>query len=303
MSPDARDPRAATDARKVSDRTTMAIAKKEFMEYTRRPWILVLSGLFVLLVLGASYFLSSLPSAEVGEIGFVATIGAIRGVVGLLIPVIAIILAHSALAGEQESGSLGLLLSQPLRRSEVVLGKFVGLFGVLAVSILAGFGVGAIVIAVRATSPEWADFGRFLIATLLYTAAYLALFLLFSALATRRTPALLYALGVWAFFGLVFETIMLGLVLKFGTATAAGGFTVPTWIQALNFLSIPNLYDSLIVASSTAFRELSARQNPLGDVLGFLDERWAPAALTATLLAWTVGSVALANWLVARKDV
>lgn len=296
------DPRAAKEERQVSDRLVLAIAKKEFMEYTRRPWILLLSALFVVLVLGAGWFLSSLPAAEAGNIGFVATIGTIRGVVGLLIPIIAIILAHSAIAGEQESGSLGLLLSHPVRRGEVVLGKFIGLFGVLAGSILLGFGAGAITIAMRADNPEWGDFGRFLVATLLYTAAYLALFLLFSAIANRRTPALLYALGVWAFFGLVFETIMLALILKFGTITDAG-VDIPTWIQALNFFSIPNLYDELVVASSTAFREMADRQGGFGSMLPFIGERWAAATVTIALSAWVVLSLALTNLLVGRKDV
>ena len=79
--------------------------------------------------------------------GIEATIASLVSLVIYLVPLIALILGYDAIVGEREEGSLDLLLSMPLTRIELLLGKFVGLACALAFSTLAGFGLAGIVLS------------------------------------------------------------------------------------------------------------------------------------------------------------
>jgi len=57
----------------------------------------------------------------------------------------ALIAAYLAIAGERESGSLKLLLGLPPSRGEVLVGKFLGRSGVVAIGLVLGFLVSGVV--------------------------------------------------------------------------------------------------------------------------------------------------------------
>lgn len=275
----------------VTGRAVLALARKEFSDYTRRPWIIVLASLLALLALAAGYV------AGFGGPGgdpLLLTILALRGIAGLLVPLMAIVLAHSALAGEQESGSLALLLAQPVTRAETLLGKFVGLYAVLASAIVLGFGGAGVVIAVRSGSSEWGAYARFLLATLAYTGAYFALFLMLSALLSRRTPALFAGLGLAFFFSALYNPLLFVAAFRFGGPEAFA--SPPAWYVALTLLSVPNLYSSLM-ASILA----GADGAGVDDIL--------PGAVPEAAVAWSllgviaVAALGVALWALDRKDV
>ncbi len=69
-------------------------------------------------------------------------------------PLIALLLAYDAIVGEDESGTLLLLLTYPLGRGHILLGKFVGHGLILALATLIGFGCAMLAIAVLVEDVE-----------------------------------------------------------------------------------------------------------------------------------------------------
>ena len=57
-----------------------------------------------------------------------------------LLPLIALLISHDAIVGEMERGTMMLLLSYPVGRWQVMLGKFFGHVAVLAFATVLGYG-------------------------------------------------------------------------------------------------------------------------------------------------------------------
>ncbi len=55
-----------------------------------------------------------------------------------LVPLVALILGHDAIVGERERNTLGLLMSLPVGRAEVLVAKFLGRASALSISVVAG---------------------------------------------------------------------------------------------------------------------------------------------------------------------
>ncbi|MFB6357684.1 MAG: ABC transporter permease, partial [Thiohalorhabdaceae bacterium] len=116
----------------------LALAKKEFRDGLRNRWVLAVS--VVLGVLALAYF-GAAPSGEVGFTPMGVTIASLTSLAIYLIPLIALVLCYDAIVGERETGTLLLLLGYPVQRWQIFVGKFAGQAAILALSIIAGFGV------------------------------------------------------------------------------------------------------------------------------------------------------------------
>src|SRR5690606_21789624 len=122
------------------------IAGKEFRDRIRNRWVLAVALVFTVFAPVIAYF----GGAQQGAVGFRSMEFSIASLVSLviyLIPLIALMLGFVAIVGERERGSLNLLLSMPITRFELLLGKYLGLAAALAVSTLAGFGLVMLLLA------------------------------------------------------------------------------------------------------------------------------------------------------------
>jgi len=106
-------------------RNTIAIASKEFKSYLASPMAYVVTGIFLV---ATGFFFSISPSTymETSINGFLQA-----GVILLLL--FAPLLTMRLLAEERKLGTIELLLTAPVRDSEVILGKFLGSLGILTV--------------------------------------------------------------------------------------------------------------------------------------------------------------------------
>ena len=121
------------------------IARKELADGLRNRWLLAISLLFALLAVGIAWF----GAAAAGQVGFTsipATIASLASLATFLMPLIALLLAYDAIVGEDEGGTLLLLLTYPLGRGQILLGKFIGHGMILALATLIGFGCAALAI-------------------------------------------------------------------------------------------------------------------------------------------------------------
>src|SRR5581483_9547497 len=104
-------------------RPILVIARKEFWDRLRNRWVLAIAAIFTVFALVIAYF----GAAQGGAVGFQnmdVTIVSLVSLVIYIVPLIALILGYDAVVGEGERGTLDLLLSQPLTRLELLLGKY-----------------------------------------------------------------------------------------------------------------------------------------------------------------------------------
>ncbi len=105
-------------------RNTTAIALKEFKSYLTSPMAYVVTGIFLAL----TGFLFSISPATYYETS-IRGLWEFSGV--LLLLLLASVLTMRLLAEEKKMGTLELLLTAPVRDSEVIVGKFLGSLGIL----------------------------------------------------------------------------------------------------------------------------------------------------------------------------
>ena len=129
----------------------LIVAAKEFKDGIRNRWTGAITLIYAILSLGLAYFGAS-ASGTLGYASLSSTIISLASLAVVLIPLIALMLAYNAFVGEYEQGTMLLLLTYPLSRGQLMLGKFLGLGGILAVSSLLGFGVAALVIVFFSTA-------------------------------------------------------------------------------------------------------------------------------------------------------
>lgn len=187
-----------------------SIAKKEILDNVRNKWIIVLTIIFASLALVVSYFGSIFSQ---GWQNFGATISGMMSLVQFLIPIIGLMLGYAAIIGEIEKGSMSSLLSLPVNRLEIILGKFFGLGSIISFTTLIGFGVAGIVIAANVADVNYADYLVFIGATILLGLVFLSLSLFFSSLFKKRSTAMGGAILLWFLFNMILPLVFVGIMI------------------------------------------------------------------------------------------
>lgn len=192
------------------------IARKELSDGLRNLWLVAISIVFAVLAVGIAW-LGAAASGQVGFSSIPATVASLASLATILMPLIALLLAYDAIVGEDEGGTLQLLLTYPLSRGQILLGKFVGHGLILGFAVLLGFGsaglaIGLLVENVDLTLLVWA-FGRFMFSSLLLGLVFLAIAYVLSCKVTEKSVAAGVALCVWFGFVLVFDLSLLGILV------------------------------------------------------------------------------------------
>ncbi|VVN05614.1 putative ABC transporter permease protein NosY [Pseudomonas fluorescens] len=262
------------------------MARKEFNDGLRNRWLLAISLLFAVLATGIAW----LGAAASGQLGFTsvpATIASLASLATFLMPLIALLLAYDAIVGEDESGTLLLLLTYPLGRGHILLGKFIGHGLILALATLIGFGCAMLAIAVLVEDIElqlllWA-FARFIASSTLLGWGFLGLAYVLSSVSAEKSTAAGLALGVWFFFVLVFDLALLALLV-----ISEGQFNpkILPWLLLLNpadIYRLINLSGFDAVASTAGVLTLGSDLPVPGAMLWLCLSLWVAAPLS---LAW-----------------
>jgi Cu-processing system permease protein len=130
--------------------------------------------------------------------------------IGLVGPIYAIVLCFDSVFRERLTGSIDYLLCRPMGRRAVLLGKFVGILAALMVPITA---VSLLGVGVVWNYAGKAPTGELVLGFVIYTIFLIAIFVLlqmiFSTLAKTTGTAILSGIGVWIFFFMLFDLILL----------------------------------------------------------------------------------------------
>ena len=121
-----------------------------------------------------------------------------------IIPLMAIGLGFDAVNSEFNRRTLSRVLSQPIYRDALLLGKFLGGLATLAVALVALWlivlGAGLLLLGVPPRGVEVARGLSFLVVAIAYGGVWLAIAMLFSVIFRSTATSALCALGVWLFF-------------------------------------------------------------------------------------------------------
>jgi ABC-2 type transport system permease protein len=276
--------------------TWRVIARREFRDAVQSRALWAVVALVAVMVAVTALVPLAIPAFESDVL---SGLGAATEFAAMLVPIVALVAAYLAIAGERESGSIRILLGLEPRRWTVLAGKFLGRSAVVVVGLGVGFAVAAV--------PTWAAYGGLPVAAYLgivaltcaLGVAFVALAVGASAAAATRGRAMTLGIAAYLALALLWDLVPQGahLVIE---GSAPGG-SVQGWFVLLQGLSPSGAYGTLVRAvvhaTDPAFPGIATAV--AGPTPAYLD--WPVFA--AVLLAWTVVPLVLGGAAFQRDDL
>ncbi|HLR30108.1 MAG TPA: ABC transporter permease subunit [Paenalcaligenes sp.] len=249
----------------------------------------VLGALALSLVL-----LGSAPTGSVKVDALAVVVVSLTSLTIFLVPLIALLLSFDTIVGEHERGTLMLLLSYPISRWQVIVGKVLGQTAILAIATLIGYGCAGVALWLQGdfVASSIDAFAYLLLTSVLLGAAFISIGCLASALVRERATAAGLAVGVWLFFVLIYDTAVLGLLV------ADQGQTIGQ--RALDVLLLLNPTDAFRLFNMTATESVSVYSGMAGPG----DSSALPhGVFLLALIAWIIVPLILAIIAFRRRAV
>jgi Cu-processing system permease protein len=260
-----------------------AIARKEFRDAMRNHWLqgyAVLLGLLGVVVAMAA----TRGAAGLGLQSFGRTAASLSNLCLLLAPLVTLALAAATIAGERDRGTLERLLAQPLERSDLLLGKALGLAASLVAATLAGFLPAAVVLAGVAGPALMLRYAIFPVLAILVIGALLGVGMLVSVRSHSGGQAQARAVFLWFAFVMLYDLLIMGTLLAASIpASALAGLLLLNPVSAGRLLVVLALEGDLYL---------------MGPAGAWLVETMSTAGtamlLVGSLVAWATISLLLA---------
>ncbi|PHP67709.1 nitrous oxidase accessory protein [Zhengella mangrovi] len=253
----------------------LAVAATEFRMAARNRWVFLSTLVFLLFSLALSF--PGVGAAAMKADVLTLASAALATLAVYLVPLIALLLAYDSFAGEVERGTLALILATPVRRGELVAGKFLGLFGVLAIALVTGLAVSTLAAgAVYGFAPAGlAAMARLTLTALMLGAVFLAAGIAVSVAARRTGTAAATVFGLW-----LLAVVLWDLALLAGVVADADGFfarSVFPWLVIANPGDAFRIYNLAALGDGVQMAGIDSVAHTLP---------FDPAAALAVLAAW-----------------
>ncbi len=216
------------------------IAFKEFRNSMRNRLVIGILLIMTILALAISYF-GAAPGGRVGFVGFDVAVVSLISLSIYLVPIIALTLGYDTIVGEFEGKTLELLLTMPLNRLEIYLGKFLGLAMTLLVSIGGGLGLAGLLMVWKIGIERVGDYLFFILSTVLLGVSFLGIGLMVSAMVRERSKAVGWVIFIWFFFVLIFDLLLIGLLVWTEGRIGAGLFGLLLYLNPADVFRLINL--------------------------------------------------------------
>lgn len=208
------------------------VARKDFADAVRSKLFWGLSVLMILL----AYVAMAVPRALDSDIEVDAGISLVSGSMLLFIPIIALVVGYMSIVRERESGSIRMVLSLPLQRSEVVFGKFIGRTLVVIVPVVVGFGLAIPFVYLLYGGFDASAYAEFVFRAVMTAFVYVAIAVGVSAAVSTRGKALGSVLGIFVIFEWGWFGVVLAIYYLIHRSLPDPG-AEPTWVEAANGIS------------------------------------------------------------------
>lgn len=231
----------------------LVIAEKEFADRLWSPIFLSLLGTLIIAIFAVTYreILQTEFYSQVGELptplssvleGFYST----SLMMTWFSPLVGIALSFDNVIKERKSASLNVLLTHPVFRDTIILGKMLGAVLLLLVVMLisSGISLGTIMLLLGAkvSAMELSRIAVWLIITFFYALAFLGTGLVCSTFVRESTDSLVYNIVIWLTLSIMFTWILIFLHYTIEPVVSAGG---PDIINSLSALSPMHHYAEL----------------------------------------------------------
>lgn len=267
------------------------LIRKEFRDAIRNRWFLIYSAAFAVLAVSVSW-LSLAGADQYGFAGFNQTAAGLVNLIMLIVPLMALQTGASSVAGERERGTLAQLLSLSVTRSEVLIGKFVGLSLALITALALGFGLSGIIISLNGGAAGLANYVALFGLAALLTVAMLSVGLLVSVISRKSSSAVGIAIVVW---------LTLAFAGDLGLMGSAIIFRLHLWpLFALALANPLEVFKMAVLAGTHASLDV------LGPVGRYAVENYGRILwliFLGTLAAWITLPYAAASWLLKKTEV
>lgn len=226
-----------------------AVTRKDFQDSIRSYWLWGLSVLFIVFFGVPAYFFADRVGAAAQQQGQQLSTDAFLNILAevnaFFVPVIAIVIAYAAIAGERDSGTLKLLLSLPHSRLDVVVGKVLGRGAVVALPVLVGFVVAGGIFLLTPVEFGFANYVLFALLTAILAVTYVAIAIGFSAAAESARRAMIGTVGIYVLFTLFWNRFASGLINLLSEYADVGGESLVSIHLLVKVLNPSQAYKSL----------------------------------------------------------
>ncbi len=270
-----------------------AIAGHEVLAGIRNRWMLAASLLLGVLALTLA-FIGSTPAGPVAASPLAITVVSLSSLSVFLVPLIGLLVSYDALVGEIERGTMPLLMTYPVTRWRIVLGKFAGQVAILAIATVVGFGVAALVTGLGdgGDAGAWRAFGVMVGGSILLGAAFIALGTLFSAVVAERGTAAGVSAAAWLIFVVLFDMALLAILVADEGQVVSGEL-----FRVLLLLNPTDVYRMLTLAGSETVGALSGMAGVSAEAA------FGHALLFPVMALWIAVPLGLAGLLFGRKEL
>ena len=270
-----------------------AIAGREVLAGIRNRWLLAASLLLGVLALTLA-FVGSAPAGAVAASPLAITVVSLSSLSVFLVPLIGLLVSYDTLVGEIERGTMPLLMTHPVTRWRIVLGKFAGQVAILAVATVVGFGVAALITGLGegGDAEAWGAFGVMMGASILLGAAFIALGTLFSAVVAERGTAAGVSAAAWLIFVVLFDMALLAILVADEGHVVSGEL-----FRVLLLLNPTDVYRMLTLSGSETVGALSGMAGVSAEAA------FGHAILLPAMVLWIAVPLGLAGLLFGRKEL
>ncbi len=268
------------------------ISRQELTINIRNRWILLFAGVFGVLVVSISS-VGIMAEGYSGMQNFTRTSASLLNLVLYVVPLIALTMGTLSFTGDK--GSMELLFSQPVSRGEILLGKILGLFLAIALSMLIGFTLAGTIIVAFVGAEGLVRYAAFVLLSLALSLVFLSIAVLAAVISKRKARAFGYALFLWFFFVLFYDLLALGMTLLLRGRTATTVLFLSLFGNPVDMVRVSTL---ILLDNVTIFGAAGAA------MLRFLGGQAASIALMVSgLAAWTALPLVISHRLLNRQDI
>jgi Cu-processing system permease protein len=267
----------------------LTIARKEIRDALRNRWFLLYTAAFAVLALSLSW-MSLAGGGSYGFAGFGRTAAGLVNLVLLVVPLMGLTVGAGTIAADSERGTLTTLLSQPVNRGEVLLGKYLGLAATLAAALALGFGVSGLVMALAGGAGDAAGYASLVGLTFVLALSMLSVGVLVSVLAKKASVATGVALFLW-------------LALAFLSDLGLMGSTVAFRLHVSDLFSLA-LINPLQVFKMSVLGSIHATLDVLGPAGNYAQQTFGDRlglVFGASLAAWVVLPLAASGLIFVKR--
>lgn len=260
----------------------LATVSTEFLIALRNRWVAIAIAMMVVfcLVLSAA---GSAPTGALGSDRLSVIVASLTSLSVYLVPLVALLMSFDGVAGEIERSTLPLVLTYPISRAELLLGKLLAHLAVLTLALAAGYGSAALaaVLADASAAKGLPALWRLMWSSLLLGAVFLLMGYALSALARRPAGAAGLAIGLWLVMVVLYDLGLLAAVVTDG----GGWFTQELfpWLLIANPADAFRLFNLAASDATAAAAGIAGAANSI-----------PPTHALASILVWPLLALGLA---------